>query len=233
MSERALHLSSRYVHRFPFVVSKCDLDRSFGRVDAGADHLALAAVDLSGAQIAHLPSAKLADAGVADAHPTAEGKRRAGPLAANQDRRAAVAASLDPALGEAHGASLALAGLAADHRLEALHVQQLAVAVPLPVTAHRVEHLGRAREEGVALAPVWAERVEFARDNPALPASDPQVEVVAPLRALDLPQSTGEDHLVLLTSGVDVDDVANGAVATEAAQHAHDRRDPAAGADEE
>ena len=76
---------------------------------------------------------------------------------------------LDPALGEAHVAALALAGLAADHRLEALHVEQLGIAVPLPALAHRVEHLGRAREEGVALAPVGAEPVEVGRGRSGPP----------------------------------------------------------------
>jgi hypothetical protein len=59
---------------------------------------------------------------VADAHPAAEGQRGARLLAADEDRRAAVATRLDHAFEEPHEASLALARLAADHRLEALHV---------------------------------------------------------------------------------------------------------------
>ena len=54
------------------------------------------------------PRAEPADAGVADAHPAAEGQHGAGLLAADQDRRAAVTLGLDPALGEAHRAALRL-----------------------------------------------------------------------------------------------------------------------------
>ena len=53
--------------------------------------------------------------------------------------------------------------LAADHRLEALEVQPVGIAVLLPVLGQRVEHLARPREEGLALAPVGAELVEVAR----------------------------------------------------------------------
>ena len=53
------------------------------------------------------PRAQLADAGVADAHPAAEGQRGAGLLAGDEDRRAAVALGLDAALREADRAALA------------------------------------------------------------------------------------------------------------------------------
>ena len=57
--------------------SKRDLDRPFGGVDAGADHLSLGPVDLAGAQVPDLAGAEAADAGAADPHPAAE--REVGP----------------------------------------------------------------------------------------------------------------------------------------------------------
>src|SRR5262245_10302051 len=63
-------------------LSECDLDRALGGVDAGPDHLAGAAVHLAGAQVPDLAAAQLGHAGVADAHPAAEGHGHAGLLAA-------------------------------------------------------------------------------------------------------------------------------------------------------
>src|SRR5215218_9345933 len=56
------------------MVSKCDLDRPFGGVDACADHLSRAAVNVARAQVADLARAQPPHTGVADAHPAAEGK---------------------------------------------------------------------------------------------------------------------------------------------------------------
>ena len=53
------------------------------------------------------PAAQPADAGVADAHPAAERQLGAGLLAADEDRRAAVALGLDVGDAEADGAALA------------------------------------------------------------------------------------------------------------------------------
>ena len=87
---------------------------ALGRVDAGADHLAVLAVDLAGAQVADLAGAQLADARVADAHAAAVGQLRAGLLAGDEDRRPAVAGGLDVAAQEADLAALAVAGVAAE-----------------------------------------------------------------------------------------------------------------------
>ena len=46
-------------------------------------------------------------------------------------------------------------------------------------------------------------------------------------------QFVAEDHVIRRPRGVQVDDVAKRVLAVQAAQHAHDRRDPAARADEE
>ena len=54
----------------------------------------LASVDRAGAQVADGAVLQPADAGVADAHPAAERQRRAGVLAADQDRHAGVALGL-------------------------------------------------------------------------------------------------------------------------------------------
>ena len=67
-----------------WVWSELDLDRSLGGVDAGADDLALLAVDLAVAQVAHPAGAQLADAGVADALAAAVGQVEARLLAATR-----------------------------------------------------------------------------------------------------------------------------------------------------
>ena len=72
----------------------------------------------------------------------------------------AVGPALDVAPEEADGAAVAVLAVAhADDGLEALHVQPVGVAARLlPVLGQRVEHLGRAAGEGLALAPVGAQR---------------------------------------------------------------------------
>src|SRR4051794_5999779 len=110
--------------------SQGDLDGAFGRVHAGADHLALGARDLAGAQVAHLARAELSDAGVADAHAASEGERAARLLAGHEDRLRAVARGLEVRVQELDRAAVAVLGvLAADDGLETLHVQPVAVAV--------------------------------------------------------------------------------------------------------
>src|SRR4051794_32479749 len=145
--------------------SECDLDRPFGGVDAGADHLTGASVDISRAEVADLARTEPPDACVADAHPAAEGKRGAGLLAGDEDRKTAVALGLDIALQEADRAARPLAGVAADDWLEALHMEQVQVSLALPVLADRVEHRPRAGDVGFALMPVRAEGVELGRRN--------------------------------------------------------------------
>src|SRR5439155_21633533 len=115
-----------------------------------------------------LPRAELSDARVADAHAAAERKRPAGLLARDEDRLRAVAVRLEVALREEDRAALPLLGVApADDRLEALHVQAVAIAVAAPVVLHRVEHLGRPADERLAVGPVRAELLEVAGRQPA------------------------------------------------------------------
>src|SRR3954467_4454377 len=103
--------------------SQLDLDRTLGRVDARAHHLALGGGHLAGAQVADPAGRQAPDARVADAHPAAERELEPGLLARDQDGRAAVARRLRAAAGERDRAALPGAAVAPDHRLEALHVQ--------------------------------------------------------------------------------------------------------------
>src|SRR3954452_25267013 len=143
-------------------LSELDDDAPLRRVDAGADHLAVVAADLAVGQVADPALAELADARVADALATAVGQVEALVLAGDEDGGRAVALDLLLALGEDDAATLALLGQA-ELGLEALHVQQVAVAVGVPVVEHRVEQLAGAGDERLALAPVGAHVVEVAR----------------------------------------------------------------------
>src|SRR3984957_21054127 len=66
--------------------SKFDFDCALRRVDARTDHLPVLTVDIAGAQVADLARPQPTDAGVADAHATAEGKDRPGVLSGDKDR---------------------------------------------------------------------------------------------------------------------------------------------------
>ena len=125
-----------------------DLDGALGGVDAGADHLARRLPWTSPVRRSRtLPERSLPDAGVADAH---RGSRTGSSSPASSP---ATRIGLLPS----HSASQSRLEEArscrprprspspADDRLEALHVQALAVAVRLPVLLERVEHARRAR----------------------------------------------------------------------------------------
>src|SRR3954454_15295713 len=214
--------------------SESDLDGALGGVDAGAHHLSLAARDLPGAQVADLAGAQLAHARVADAHAASERQRRTGLLARDQDRLRSVAGSLDIAVDEADRP--ALAALPVTHgvrRLEALHVQAVAVAVGLPMLGHRIEHSFGAADERLAARPVRAQLGERVGRQPPVPAGDLQMQAEPGAAPGQLPELIAEDRVVLGARGVQVDDVVELAAAIEVAQHAHDRGDAAARADEQ
>src|SRR6185437_12172363 len=211
-----------------------DLDRALGRVDARAEHLPGLAVHAAGAQVAHLPRAQLADAAVADAHAAAEGHLRAGLLAGEQDRLLAVADRLDPAAAEpdrATAAALAVADVRVG--LEVLGVKPLAQAGLAPALAERLEQAGRPAQERLALAPVRADRLHVVRRQASVRAGQAQVQPVAAVRAAQPRELAAEDHALARARAVHVDDIAQLALTLEPAQHAGDRRDAAAGADEE
>src|SRR4051794_16994661 len=211
-----------------------DLYGSFGSVDAGPHHLPLRAGDLARPQVPDLAGAELADAGVADAHAASERQRRARLLTGDEDRLGAIALALDIAVEELHRAALALLRVAlADDRLEALHVQVVAVRLALPAVAHGVEHLRRPADERLAVAPVRAQLVEVVRAHAAHLVRVLLVQAKAVVLLRHAPQLLAEDHVVGGARRVQQDDVVERLAARQRAQHAHDRRDAAAGADEE
>src|SRR4051794_11880435 len=214
------------------VLSELDLDRPLGGVDTGADHLAARAGHLARAQVADLAGLQLADAGVTDAFAASERERQAGVLAGDEDRLAAVRVRFAVALEELDRPALALLGLAED-RLEALHVQAVAVAVLVPVLVGRVEQLGRARDERLALLPVRTEILEVLGLEVALLARVLLVQAEALVALLHAAQLLAEDDVLGVARGVDEQHVVQRVLVLEAAQHAHDRRDAAARADEE
>ena len=103
----------------------------------------------------------------------------------------------------------------------------------VPVLLEDVHQPARAGQERVALAPVRADLVEaLAREARDL-AGEVLDQRVAVVRAVHPPQVGAEDHLVGLAGAVQVDHVVQRAAALELAQHRPDRRDAAAGADEQ
>src|SRR3954447_5856100 len=186
------------------VSSKVDLDRALGRADARADHLALAAVDLPVAQIAHAAGAELADAGVADPLAAAERQLEAGLLAGHEDRRRAVALGLRAGGGERDRAALALLA-AADLRLETLHEEALGVAVLLPMVDQRVEQVaGPGRERG-PITPVRAQLVEVGGLHAAALRGEVDVQPQAVVTVAERAQLPAEDHVLLAAGRVEVD----------------------------
>src|SRR3954454_15663487 len=99
---------------------------------AGSDVLSLVSAHLAATQVADLARHELPDAGVTYAFPAAVGQVEPLLFARDQDRRAAVALGLAVALGEDDLPALALLDVGVELGLEALHVQQVAVAVLVP-----------------------------------------------------------------------------------------------------
>src|SRR2546421_96487 len=109
-----------------------DLNRPFRRADARPDHLPLLPIDLPVTEVTQPARAELADARMADAFPAPIRQVQAALLAGHQDRCLAVGFGFAVGLQELDRTALALARLAeAEFRLEALHVQLLAVAMPV------------------------------------------------------------------------------------------------------
>ena len=214
-------------HRVSFG-SEVDLDGALGRVDAGADHLARRCRRPSPVrrsrtcpehsfptQVWQMPSRQPnGSSSPASSPATRIGVRAVGlglvVAVEEADRRRPRPRSPSPPM----------------HRLEALEVQAVAVAVALPVLEHRVEHVAGAREEGLALAPVRAQLVEVGRAEPALlagelqRAGDSRRGAASSARSCS-PKMTSSSR----ARGVEVHDVVELVAAVEVAQHAHDRRD--------
>ena len=182
------------------------------------------------------PEQSLPDAGVADAHAAAEGQRRAGLLAGDEDRLRAVAARpRRRSSRKLDRAALAVLAVAlADDRLEALHVQAVAVAVALPVlvsasssSAGPETKASRSRQSGHSSSRSLGAHAARRRRSAAR-AGGSRRGARASSRSC-----VAEDDVVGRARGVQEDDVVERVAAVEVAQHAHDRRDAAAGADEE
>src|SRR4029077_3088993 len=171
---------------------------------------------------------------MADAHATAVGQGGARLLTGQQDRLLAVAGSIDVAGAKADRATraaLAVADMGVG--LEALYVQPARIAVAAPTLAQRIEQAGGTAQERGALRPVGTQAIELRELHAALLAGDPLVQPIARVPSMKLAQLTGEDALLGGAGAVHMDHVLQAAVGSEAAEHAHDRCDPTASADEQ
>ena len=162
---------SRFRHLVPFVGSECDLDRPSGGVDAGAHHLALArraprrcagrepARASRPTQVWQIPSGSRREAG-------------AGVLAGRRGSAWRRRTSASTSLAVKRACRPAVAGVAADHRLEALHVRggrdrPRAPSARASRRASRPVPRGRPRARASR-----AERVEIGgRNRPSSPVS--------------------------------------------------------------
>src|SRR6476469_3377536 len=97
---RVSGLSIRVAMVFLSCGSEFDLDRALGRVDAGADHLAVLAVDVARTQVADPAGAQTPDAGVTDAHSAPKGKRGSGVFSGHEYRLRAVGLGVHAARAE-------------------------------------------------------------------------------------------------------------------------------------
>src|SRR5947208_5757228 len=212
--------------------SKVHLDGALRRTDARTDRLPLGAVDLAVPRVAHPAGPQLADAGVADALAATEGQLEPAFLAGHEDRSPAVRFGLGVAGEEGDLAALAFLR-EPDLGLEALHLQALAVPLPLPVLLHGVEHVGGAREEGLSLAPVRADAVEVRRGEAPVLARQLQVQAKSLPAPVEVLETGAEDDVLLGARRVHEHRIAKLVLLIECPQHAHDRRHPAPGADEQ
>ena len=107
------------------------------------------------------------------------------------------------------------------------------MAVLRPVVVHRVEHGGGAAHECLALAPVRAQGAQIAGPDAAGLRRVLFVQAEARKPSRQAPQLGSEDHLLARAGGMQDHRLGRGAASGQRSQHAHDRRDAAAGADEE
>src|SRR4051794_39607829 len=212
--------------------SQFDPHRALRSADAGADHLALLAVDLAVAQVADPPGAELSDAGVADALAASERQLEPGLLPGDEDGLRPVGFGLGLARDERDAAALALPPLA-ELGLEALHVEVLQLALSLPMVGQGVEHLPRPGGERLALAPVRTQLFEVGGLDAALGTGELDVHPEAGTPPVEVVESIAEDHVVLGAIRMHLDDVRQLIAAIKGAEHAHDRCDAAARADEQ
>ena len=112
-------------------------------------------------------------------------------------------------------------------------MQALLEAGGLEVLAKGVEHVSRTGDEGLALPPVRAQLVEVGGAHPARLGGELLVEDELGVALAQITQLIAEDDLLGLPRRVQKHGVVELARAVEVADHAHDRSDAAAGADEQ
>src|SRR6476469_939089 len=145
---------------FPFL--DVQVDGSGGCVDAGLDQLALVAVHLAGAQVAHLAGDERDEAAAADAHAAPAGHHHTALLAGFEEGDVAAHLRLLVRLLERQQATLAAGPLQQDGRetLDGQVLVGLVVAVAQPQLGRRVEELRGSAGVCCPLAPVGTERLE-------------------------------------------------------------------------
>ena len=184
-------------------------------------------------QVPQTPLLQGARAGVADADAAAELEVQSGFLAGRENRCAAVAFDVLIAAQKADRAALALLVAAADDGLETLVVELVRIAVLLPPGFQIVQEIRRAGAECLTLTPIGAQLVQIGRLHAAAVLGDANVEVQGGMLAVQSLEGLREHALIPAVHGMDDDDVLHLVQMIELAQHAHDRRDAAAGADVE
>ena len=110
---------------------------------------------------------------------------------------------------------------------------EVAVPLPVPVLGHGVEQVPGTREKSLALAPVGTEVVEVLRLDPLFLAGQSQRHAVAVVAGLEALELLTEDDPLRGAGRVDVDAIRVRTAPVEVAEHAHDRGDAAAGAEEQ
>src|ERR1700736_5604462 len=103
--------------------------------------------------------------------------------------------------------------LGADDWLEPLHVQTIAATLALPVLADRVEHLGRAADESLALAPIAAQRLEILWAHAPHLVRKLLVEPEPGMALREVSQLEAEDHVLGRAPRMQVHDIRERAAA--------------------
>src|SRR6478609_8709092 len=143
-------------------LSDVQVDGSGGGVDARLDELALVAVHVAGAQVAHLSGDERDEAAAADAHAAPARHDDPALLAGVEEGDVAIDLHLLVRLLEGHEAALpARAGKqGGSEALDREVVVGVVVAVAQPQLCRRVEEVGRPTGVCRPVAPVGAERLE-------------------------------------------------------------------------
>src|SRR3954452_12441169 len=139
-----------------------DPNRAGRSGDAGADHLAVGALDVAGAQVAYRAGVQAPDAGVADAHATAVRQQRARLLAGDQQRRRAVRVDVLAAGQEADATAVARHALRGRDRAETLEMQALGNGRAREARSERVEQACGAARPRLPLAPIRHAPIKLA-----------------------------------------------------------------------